>query len=168
MHGRMYAFSYHELKCFCQYQILMTVLYVFAAYFNNIISNFFISMSIAFSCAFNYYVSILTFQLFIYFFFIYFSFLINFIVYEHSLFRNLMASSSFEQIDKRRTSGRIPSLKVVVSGLDKVTFNTSSDITDSFDLNMIKPSSNLKNTNGVICTHYKLSNIKILEVSSLA
>ena len=80
----------------------------------------------------------------------------------------MIAASSFEQIDKSRTFGRNPILRVVVTALDKVTFNSSSDSIDTFDLKMIKPSSNLKNTNGVICDHYKRTNIKILEVTLLA
>ena len=80
-------------------------------------------------------------------------------------FRNLIAASSFEQRDKSRTHGRNPILKVIVSALDKVTFSNTSESTDTFELKMIKPSSNLKNTNGVICEHYKRSNIKILEVT---
>ena len=86
----------------------------------------------------------------------------------HNIFRNLIAASSFEQIDKSRTFDRNPILRVVVTALDKVTFNSSSDSIDTFDLKMIKPSSNLKNTNGVICDHYKRTNIKILEVTLLA
>lgn len=77
----------------------------------------------------------------------------------------MIAASSFEQRDKSRTHGRNPILKVIVSALDKVTFTNTSASIDTFELKMIKPSSNLKNTNGVVCEHYKRSNIKILEVT---
>lgn len=76
----------------------------------------------------------------------------------------MVPASTFELRDKSRTFGRNPILKVIVSVLDKVTFSNTSESTDSFELKMIKPSSNLKNTNGVINEHYKRSNIKILEV----
>jgi hypothetical protein len=92
-----------------------------------------------------------------------FTYIFSYFTY-HS-FRNLIAASSFEQRDKSRTHGRNPILKVIVTALDKVTFLNTSESTDTFELKMIKPSSNLKNTNGVICEHYKRSNIKILEVT---
>ena len=99
--------------------------------------------------------------------FCYFCFLIYSPVNAILFIRNLIAASSFEQRDKSRTHGRNPILKVIVSALDKVTFSNTSESTDTFELKMIKPSSNLKNTNGVICEHYKRSNIKILEVTFL-
>lgn len=82
-------------------------------------------------------------------------------------FRDLIAANSFEQQDKKRTKGRNPVLQVVVSALDAQTFTSAEESSDNFELQMLKPSSNLKNTNGRVCEHYKLQNLKILEVSCL-
>lgn len=79
--------------------------------------------------------------------------------------RDLIAANNFELQDKKRTKGKNPVLQVVVSALDAQTFTSAEESSDSFELQMLKPSSNLKNTNGRVCEHYKLQNLKILEVS---
>lgn len=91
-------------------------------------------------------------------------YVVRVIFYIYHTFRDLIAASAFEQLDKSRTYGRNPILRVIVSALDKITFSSTSESLDNFDLQMQKPSSNLKNTNGIICDHYKRTNIKILEV----
>jgi hypothetical protein len=79
-------------------------------------------------------------------------------------YRDLIAANNFELQDKKRTKGKNPVLQVVVSALDAQTFTSAEESSDSFELQMLKPSSNLKNTNGRVCEHYKLQNLKILEV----
>jgi hypothetical protein len=79
-------------------------------------------------------------------------------------YRDLIAANNFELQDKKRTKGKNPVLHVVVSALNAQTFTSAEESSDSFELQMLKPSSNLKNTNGRVCEHYKLQNLKILEV----
>jgi hypothetical protein len=79
-------------------------------------------------------------------------------------YRDLITANNFELQDKKRTKGKNPVLQVVVSALNAQTFTSAEESSDSFELQMLKPSSNLKNTNGRVCEHYKLQNLKILEV----
>lgn len=86
----------------------------------------------------------------------------------HKLCRSIIADGVFDRQDKKRTKGKNPTFKVVVSNLNGSTYSRSEEVTDTFHVQMSKPSNTLKNVNSVICTHYRLPTLKILQVSSIS
>ena len=80
-------------------------------------------------------------------------------------YRSIIPDGAFDRLDKRRTKGRNPTFQVIVSTLDGSTYSRAEPVTDSFHVQMSKPSNTLKNVNSAICTHYRLPTHKILQVS---
>lgn len=79
-----------------------------------------------------------------------------------------MPDGAFDRQDKKRTKGKNPTFKVVVSNLNGSTYSRSEEVTDTFHVQMSKPSNTLKNVNSVICTHYRLPTLKILQVRTFS
>ena len=79
-----------------------------------------------------------------------------------------MPDGAFDRQDKKRTKVKNPTFKVVVSNLNGSTYSRSEEVTDTFHVQMSKPSNTLKNVNSVICTHYRLPTLKILQVRSFS
>jgi hypothetical protein len=74
----------------------------------------------------------------------------------------LIPAGEFELEEKKRK--KVAVLPVVAVPLDSKTLNSTEERSDEFELQMLKPSSKLKDTNGKVREHYRLQNLKILEV----